>query len=148
MDIGALIFPTDKTIRPDRLGTAKSVGTTRCGLRNIPTFHWRAKRHIQPEASCLISISERWTVRCAFGGCNSDIDTQTWYRNLSGKSAPRNQPRKAVRQLILSQTAVFSSRVGVGWNEDEMEHHGVDFKAALDCSRANPRSQGTGLKGG
>ena len=62
MDIGALIFPTDKTIRPDRLGTAlEERGYDSLWVAEHTHIPLARKTPYQPEAKRLISISRRWT---------------------------------------------------------------------------------------
>ena len=128
MDIGALIFPTDKTIRPDRLGTALEergydslwvAEHTHIPLTRktpypaggeLPDFY---KRTMDPFVALSVAATVTSTLKLGTGIC---LVNQHHAINLAKQCA----------SVDLVSDGRFLFGVGVGWNEDEMEHHGVD----------------------
>jgi len=128
MDIGALIFPTDKTIRPDRLGTALEergydslwvAEHTHIPLTRktpypaggeLPDFYTRT---MDPFVALSVAATVTSTLKLGTGIC---LVNQHHAINLAKQCA----------SVDLVSDGRFLFGVGVGWNEDEMEHHGVN----------------------
>ncbi len=128
MQIGALIFPTDRTIRPDVLAAAlESRGyesfwvaehthiplsrrTPYPGGGDLPEMYWRT---MDPFVALTAAASSTTTIRIGTGIC------------LVNQHHPINVA-KQVASIDLLSGGRFLFGVGVGWNEDEMEHHGID----------------------
>ncbi|MEC8486056.1 MAG: TIGR03619 family F420-dependent LLM class oxidoreductase, partial [Actinomycetota bacterium] len=128
MDIGALIFPTDKTIRPNRLGIALEESgydslwvaehthipltrkTPYPAGGELPDFY---KRTMDPFVALSVAATMTSTLKLGTGIC---LVNQHHAINLAKQCA----------SVDLVSDGRFLFGVGVGWNEDEMEHHGVD----------------------
>lgn len=128
MDIGVVIFPTDLSIRPDRLAVAleergfESLWVTE--HTHIPvsrTTPWPGgpelpmeyKRTLDPFVALSAAAAVTTKLRLATG------------ISLVAQHHPINLA-KAVASLDLVSDGRFMFGIGVGWNADEMEHHGVD----------------------
>lgn len=128
MHLGALIFPTDRTIRPDTLATALerqgyesfwvaehthiplSRRTPYPGGGDLPEMYWRT---MDPFVSLTAAALATSTLKVGTGIC------------LVNQHHPINVAKQTASIDQLSGGR-FLFGVGVGWNEDEMEHHGVD----------------------
>ena len=128
MDVGALIFPTDKTIRPDRLAIALEergyeslwvAEHTHIPLTRktpypaggeLPDFY---KRTMDPFVALSVAATVTSQLKLGTGIC---LVNQHHAINLAKQGA----------SVDLVSNGRFLFGVGVGWNEDEMEHHGVD----------------------
>lgn len=128
MHIGALIFPTDRTIRPDELAPElESRGfesfwvaehthiplsrrTPYPGGGDLPDMYWRT---MDPFVTLTAAALATTTLKVGTGIC---LVNQHHPINVAKQSA-------SIDQLSGGR---FLFGVGVGWNEDEMEHHGVD----------------------
>jgi probable F420-dependent oxidoreductase len=128
MDVGALIFPTDKTIRPDRLAVALEgrgyeslwvAEHTHIPLTRktpypaggeLPDFY---KRTMDPFVALSVAATVTSQLKLGTGIC---LVNQHHAINLAKQCA----------SVDLISDGRFLFGVGVGWNEDEMEHHGVD----------------------
>ena len=128
MDVGALIFPTDKTIRPDRLAIALEergyeslwvAEHTHIPLTRktpypaggeLPDFY---KRTMDPFVALSVAATVTSHLKLGTGIC---LVNQHHAINLAKQGA----------SVDLVSDGRFLFGVGVGWNEDEMEHHGVD----------------------
>ena len=128
MDVGALIFPTDKTIRPDRLAVALEergyeslwvAEHTHIPLTRktpypaggeLPDFY---KRTMDPFVALSVAATVTSQLKLGTGIC---LVNQHHAINLAKQCA----------SVDLVSNGRFLFGVGVGWNEDEMEHHGVD----------------------
>lgn len=128
MQIGALIFPTDQTIRPDRLAVALedsgyesfwvaehthipiSRRTPYPAGGDLPEFYTRTMDPFVALTAAAVATS---TLRLGTGIC---LVNQHHHINLAKQAA----------SVDLLSGGRFMFGVGVGWNEDEMEHHGVD----------------------
>jgi probable F420-dependent oxidoreductase len=128
MHIGALIFPTDRTIRPDTLAVALeqhgyesfwvaehthiplSRRTPYPGGGDLPHMYWRT---MDPFVSLTAAAAATTTLKVGTGIC------------LVNQHHPINAAKQTASIDFLSGGR-FLYGVGVGWNEDEMEHHGVD----------------------
>ena len=128
MHIGALIFPTDRTIRPDVLAPElESRGfesfwvaehthiplsrrTPYPGGGDLPDMYWRT---MDPFVALTAAALATTTLKVATGIC------------LVNQHHPINVAKQSASIDLLSGGR-FLFGVGVGWNEDEMEHHGVD----------------------
>ena len=128
MHIAALIFPTDRTIRPDTLAAALeqhgyesfwvaehthiplSRRTPYPGGGDLPDMYWRT---MDPFVSLTAAASATTTLKVGTGIC------------LVNQHHPINAAKQTASIDVLSGGR-FLYGVGVGWNEDEMKHHGVD----------------------
>ena len=128
MHVGALIFPTDRTIRADVLAPALedrgyesfwvaehthiplSRRTPYPGGGDLPDMYWRTMDPFVSLAAAAV-VTER--LKLGTGIC------------LVNQHHPINMANQAASVDHLS-AGRFLFGVGVGWNEDEMEHHGVD----------------------
>jgi probable F420-dependent oxidoreductase len=130
MQIGALIFPTDRTIRPDVLAPALeqrgyesfwvaehthiplSRRTPYPGGGDLPDMYWRT---MDPFVALTAAALSTETIKVGTGIC------------LVNQHHPINAA-KQVASIDLLSGGRFLFGVGVGWNEDEMEHHGVTYR--------------------
>ena len=130
MRIGALIFPTDLSIRPDRLAVAMEergfeslwvpehthIPTSRRtpwpGGPELPDMY---RRTLDPFVALTAAAAVTTTLKVGTGVC---LVAQHHAITLA----------KSVASVDLVSDGRFLFGVGVGWNEDEMEHHGVDPK--------------------
>jgi len=128
MHIGALIFPTDRTIRPDVLAPALEergyesfwvaehthipLGrrTPYPGGGDLPDMYWRT---MDPFVSLTAAALATTTLKVGTGIA------------LVNQHHPINAAKQTASIDLLSGGR-FIYGVGVGWNEDEMEHHGTD----------------------
>jgi probable F420-dependent oxidoreductase len=128
MHIGALIFPTDQTIRPDTLAVELeghgyesfwvaehthipiSRRTPYPGGGDLPEFY---KRTMDPFVALTAAATATTTIGLGTGIC---LVNQHHHINLAKQAA----------SVDLLSDGRFLFGVGVGWNEDEMEHHGVN----------------------
>src|SRR6185295_18402572 len=129
MHIGALIFPTDLSIRPDRLAVAleergfESMWVTE--HTHIPTSRrtpWPGgadlpdeyRRTLDPFVALTAAAAATKKLRVATGVC------------LVAQRDPI-VTAKEVASLDLVSGGRFVFGVGIGWNEDEAASHRVDF---------------------
>ena len=128
MHVGALIFPTDRTIRPDVLATEMeqrgfesmwvaehthiplSRRTPYPGGGDLPEMYWRT---MDPFVALTAAACATSTIKIGTGIA------------LVNQHHPINSAKQAASIDVLSGGR-FLYGVGVGWNEDEMEHHGAD----------------------
>jgi len=130
MDIGVCIFPTDRAIRPDEL--ARELETRRfeslfvpehthiptsrrspfAGGRPLPEEY---KRTHDPFVALMAAAAATRTLKVGTGICLIiERDTLT--------------TAKSVASLDLLSNGRFLLGIGGGWNAEEMEDHGTDFK--------------------
>lgn len=128
MHVAALIFPTDRTIRPDVLGRELeargyeslwvaehthiplSRRTPYPGGGDLPDMYWRT---MDPFVALTAAASATDRLKIGTGIC---LVNQHHHINLAKQTA----------SLDFLSDGRFLFGIGVGWNEDEMEHHGVD----------------------
>jgi len=128
MHFGVQIFPTDETIPPDELARAvEGLGFESLwfaehthipvGRRTpwpaggpLPRFY---SRTYDPFVALTAAAAATSTLRLGTGVC---LVNQHHPINLAKQSA--SVDRLSAGRLLMG--------IGVGWNEDEMEHHGVD----------------------
>ncbi len=128
MHIGALIFPTDRTIRPDELARELeergyesfwvaehthiplSRRTPYPGGGDLPDMYWRT---MDPFVVLTAAAMATERLKVGTGIC---LVNQHHHINLAKQTA----------SLDLLSEGRFLFGIGVGWNEDEMEHHGAD----------------------
>jgi len=139
MHIGALIFPTDLSIRPDRLAREledrgyESLWVTE--HTHIPTSRrtpWPGgpqlpeeyRRTLDPYLALTAAASATERLRLGTG------------ISLVAQHDPIVLA-KTIATLDLLSAGRFTLGIGVGWNEDEMEHHGVDPKRRRAVTREN-----------
>ena len=128
MHIGALIFPTDLSIRPDRLAAElESRGFESLWVTehtHIPT----SRRTPWPGGPVLPEEYRRtldpYVALTAAAGVTERL------RLATGISLVAQHHPITLAKTIASLDHLSGGRVllgiGAGWNEDEMEHHGVD----------------------
>ena len=130
MHIGAVIFPTDQSIRPDRLAAAMeergfeslwvtehthipaSRRTPWPGGEPLPEMY---RRTLDPFVALAAAAAVTTRLNLGTGIC------------LVAQHHPITLA-KTVASLDLVSDGRFLFGIGVGWNEDEMEHHGVNPK--------------------
>jgi len=128
MQIGALIFPTDRTIRPDVLAPELerrgydsfwvaehthiplSRRTPYPGGGDLPDMYWRT---MDPFVALTAAALSTTTIKIGTGIC------------LVNQHHPIYAAKQIASIDLLSDGRVLFG-VGVGWNEDEMQHHGTD----------------------
>jgi probable F420-dependent oxidoreductase len=128
MHIAALIFPTDLTIRPDRLARELeargyesfwvaehthiplSRRTPYPGGGDLPDMYWRT---MDPFVVLTAAAATTEQLQLGTGIC---LVNQHHHINLAKQTA----------SLDVLSGGRFLFGIGVGWNEDEMEHHGTD----------------------
>ena len=145
MRIGALIFPTDLTIRTDRLAREmedrgfESLWVTE--HTHIPT----SRRTPWPGGTELPDEYRR-TLDPFVGLAAAAAVTERLNLGTGICLVAQHHPitlAKSVASLDLVSNGRFLFGIGVGWNEDEMENHGVDPR-----SRRAPRARdGVGDEG-
>jgi probable F420-dependent oxidoreductase len=130
MHIGALIFPTDLSIRPDRLAVELEA-------RGFESFWVTEHTHIPtsrrtpwPGGPELPDMYRRtldpYVALTAAAAVTKNLKLGTGI-SLVGQHHPLTLA-KTVASLDLVSDGRFLLGIGVGWNEDEMEHHGMDPK--------------------
>ena len=137
MHIGALIFPTDRTIRPDVLARELedrgyeslwvaehthiplSRQTPYPGGGDLPDMYWRT---MDPYVVLSAAATATTTLKVGTG------------ISLVNQHHPINAAKQAASIDFLSGGR-FLYGVGVGWNVDEMEHHGVDASKRRSTAR-------------
>ena len=128
MHIAALIFPTDRTIRPDVLGAALEE-------RGYESFWVAEHTHIPlarstpyPGGGDLPEMYYR-TMDPFVALTAAALATTTLKVGTGIALVNQHHPINAAKQgasLDLLSGGRFLYGVGVGWNEDEMAHHGTD----------------------
>jgi probable F420-dependent oxidoreductase len=137
MKFGALIFPSDRTIRPDVLAPALEergfesfwvaehthipVGrrTPYPGGGDLPDMYWRT---LDPFVALTAAALATTRLNVGTGIC------------LVNQHHPINAA-KATASIDQLSGGRFLYGIGVGWNEDEMEHHGVDPRKRRSTAR-------------
>ena len=137
MHIGALSFPTDRTIRMDVLApeleargyeslwvaehTHIPLGrqTPYPGGGDLPDMYWRT---MDPFVSLTAAALTTERLKVGTGIC------------LVNQHHPINAAKQAASIDHLSNGR-FLYGVGVAWNEDEMQHHGIDPKKRRTIAR-------------
>jgi len=128
MHVAALIFPTDRTIRPDVLARELeargyesfwvaehthiplSRRTPYPGGGELPDMYWRT---MDPFVALTAAATATERLGLGTGIC---LVNQHHHLNLAKQTA----------SIDVLSGGRFLFGVGVGWNEDEMEHHGID----------------------
>jgi probable F420-dependent oxidoreductase len=128
MHVGALIFPTDRTIRPEVLAPELeargfesfwvaehthipvSRRTPYPGGGDLPDMYWRT---MDPFVALTAAALSTERLKVGTGIC------------LVNQHHPINVAKQTASIDLLSNGR-FLFGVGVGWNEDEMAHHGTD----------------------
>jgi probable F420-dependent oxidoreductase len=137
MHIGALIFPTDLSIRPDRLATEledrgfESLWVTE--HTHIPT----SRRSPWPGGPVLPEEYRR-TLDPYVALTAAATVTEHLQLGTGISLVAQHDPivlAKTIASLDLLSNGRFTLGIGVGWNEDEMEHHGVDPKRRRSVAR-------------
>jgi probable F420-dependent oxidoreductase len=128
MHVAALIFPTDRTIRPGRLASELEAHgyesmwvaehthiplgrkTPYPGGGDLPDMYWRT---MDPFVTLTAAAMATERLGVGTGIC---LVNQHHHLNLAKQTASLD--------LLSGGRLLFG--IGVGWNEDEMEHHGID----------------------
>lgn len=128
MRIGALIFPTDLSIRVDRLAREledrgfESLWVTE--HTHIPTSRrtpWPGGRELPEEYKRTL---DPYVALAAAGAVTKNLVLGTGVSLVAQHHAITLA--KQVASVDYLSDGRFAFGIGVGWNEDEMEHHGVD----------------------
>ena len=140
MDIGVMIFPTDKSIQPVQL--AKEVEARgfeslwfpehshiptsretpwggRKGAPPLPEMYWRSHDQFVALAACA-AVTEK--IRLGTGITLVAQRDAIWLA-------------KEVASLDMISGGRFELGVGYGWCKEEMRNHGIDFKSRRDLLR-------------
>jgi probable F420-dependent oxidoreductase len=137
MHIGALIFPTDLSIRPDRLAREledrgyESLWVTE--HTHIPTSRrtpWPGGPELPEEYRRTLDPYVALTAAAAV--------TERLRLGTGISLVAQHDPivlAKTIASLDLLSAGRFILGIGVGWNEDEMEDHGVDPKRRRAIAR-------------
>ncbi len=137
MHIGALIFPTDLSIRPDRLAAElegrgfESLWVTE--HTHIPTSRrtpWPGGPELPEEYRRIL---DPYVALMAAAGVTERLRLATGI-TLVAQHHPITLAKTIATLDLLSGGRVLLG-VGVGWNVDEMEHHGVDAAKRRDIAR-------------
>ncbi len=128
MDIGALIFPTDLSIRPDRLATElESRGFE--SLWVTEHTHIPTSRRTPWPGGPVLPEEYRRTLDPYVALASAAAVTER-LRLATGITLIAQHDPIVLAKTVASLDHLSGGRVvlgiGVGWNEDEMEHHGVD----------------------
>ena len=128
MDIGALIFPTDLSIRPDRLATElESRGFE--SLWVTEHTHIPTSRRTPWPGGPVLPEEYRRTLDPYVALASAAAVTER-LRLGTGITLVAQHDPIVLAKTVASLDHLSGGRVllgiGVGWNEDEMEHHGVD----------------------
>ena len=135
--IGALIFPTDLSIRPDRLAAElegrgfESLWVTE--HTHIPTSRrtpWPGGPELPEEYRRIL---DPYVALMAAAGVTERLRLATGI-TLVAQHHPITLAKTIATLDLLSGGRVLVG-VGVGWNVDEMEHHGVDAAKRRDIAR-------------
>lgn len=145
MQIGALIFPTDHSIRVDRLAREleargfESLWVTE--HTHIPV----SRRTPWPGGPELPDMYRR-TLDPFVALASAGAVTERLLLGTGISLVAQHHPitlAKTVASVDLMSSGRFLFGIGVGWNEDEMEHHGVNPKqrraVARECVLAMKR---------
>jgi probable F420-dependent oxidoreductase len=137
MHIGALIFPTDFSIRPAQLAREledrgfESLWVTE--HTHIPTSRrtpWPGGAELPEEYRRTLDPFLALTAAAAV--------TERLGLGTGISLVAQHDPivlAKTIATLDLLSAGRFTLGIGVGWNEDEMEHHGVDPKRRRAVAR-------------
>ena len=137
MHIGALIFPTDLSIRPDRLAAElegrgfESLWVTE--HTHIPTSRrtpWPGGPELPEEYRRTL---DPYVALMAAAGVTERLRLGTGI-TLVAQHHPITLAKTIASLDLLSSGRVLVG-VGVGWNVDEMEHHGVDAAKRREVAR-------------
>jgi len=130
MHIGALIFPTDHSIRPDRL----AVALEERGFESmwvVEHTHIPTSRRTPWPGGAELPDEYRRTLD-PFVGLSAAASVTTNLKLGTGICLVAQHHTITLAKTVASLDYLSNGRVlfgiGVGWNEDEMEHHGVDPK--------------------
>jgi probable F420-dependent oxidoreductase len=128
MDVGVVFFPTDLSIRPDRLAVALEE-------RGFESFWVTEHTHIPtsratpwPGGAELPMEYKRTLDPFVALGAAAAVTTRLKLAtgiSLVAQHHPINLA-KSVASLDLVSKGRFLFGIGVGWNVDEMQHHGVE----------------------
>ena len=137
MHVGALLFPTDLSIRPDRLASELEAQGLRVVVGHRAHAHpdepantvagrSAAARGVPPHARPVRALA-------AAAGVTERLRLGT------GITLVAQHDPIVLAKTVASLDHLSGGRVllgiGVGWNEDEMEHHGVDPKRRRSVAR-------------
>lgn len=142
MDLGVMIFPTDKSIQPVQLAKEveargleslwfpehSHIPTSRItpwgGMKNappLPEMYWRSHDQFVALAACA-AVTEK--IRLGTGITLVSQRDPIWLA-------------KEVASLDMISNGRFELGIGYGWCVEEMASHGVDYKKRRDILREN-----------
>ena len=136
--------PTSRSASSTSRRPSRSAGSTRSGCPSTPTSRRAgARRHPTGDASCPRSTSAASTRSSRWPRPQAAHPAPPRHRHrFSPRSASRSSTAKAAGHARpQSPAAGFALGIGFGWNEDEMDDHGVDYahppraRPASTCSR-------------
>ena len=130
MHIGVCIFPTDRSIRPDDL--ARELEARKFESLFVPEHTHIPTSRKSPfaggaQAAGGIQAHPR-PVRGADGGRRGHEEPQGRHRHLPVVERDTITTAKAAASLDALSGGRFLFGIGGGWNAEEMEHHGTEFK--------------------
>jgi probable F420-dependent oxidoreductase len=137
MRIGALLFPTDRSIRPDRLAAEleargyESLWVTE--HTHIPTSRrtpWPGGPQLPEEYRRTL---DPYVALTAAAGVTEQLRLATGIALVAQHDPIVLAKTVASLDLLSGGRVLFG--IGVGWNEDEMEHHGVDPRRRRSIAR-------------
>ncbi len=142
MDIGVIIFPTDKAIQPVELARE-------CEARGYESLWFPEHSHIptsretpwggRPELGPL--PEEYWRTHDQFVALAACAAATTKLRLGTGITlVAQRDPiwlAKEVASLDVISGGRFDFGIGYGWNVEELRNHGIDFKQRREILREN-----------
>ena len=137
MHIGALIFPTDLSIRPDRLA-AELEGRGYESLWVTEHTHIPTSRRTPWPGGPELPEEYRRTLDPFVALAAAATVTERLRLGTGITLVAQHDPivlAKTIASVDLLSEGRVHLGIGVGWNEDEMEHHGVDPKRRRDVTR-------------
>lgn len=130
MDFGVVMFPTDYTIRPDELGRALEERGFESLWVPEHTHIPASRRSPWPGGANL--PKEYWSAYDPFVALTAAAMATSWLRLGTGIClVVERDPiitAKEVASLDRLSGGRFLFGIGGGWNAEEMEHHGTEFK--------------------
>lgn len=136
MELGVSIFPTDRTIRPDRL--AREVEDRGFGSLFFPEHtHMPVDHSPHPAGQGLPEEYKRthdpFVALMAAAAATTDLKVATGICLVAQHDPILLAKQVASLDLLSGGRAILG--VGYGWNRPEAEHHGIDFDQRREVLR-------------